>query len=130
MYDNLLPLFGGATQSNAVLNEVVFWPTQVFDNVTQQPISNAKVQDALYEERTDIEELCSMPKLDAPLSSCTCLGSHSADYLLDSYGLAIYMCEKEELVSFNEAQNSKNWMAAIVNGVSFRNPLSLIVYAT
>ena len=53
-------------------------------------------------------------KLDAPLSRCTHSDSHSADFASNSYALAISnMCDEEEPVSFNEAQNSKNWMAAM-----------------
>ena len=47
-------------------------------------------------------------KLDAPLSTRTCSGSHSADFALDSYDLVVSnMCDEEEPVSFNEAQNFK-----------------------
>ena len=53
-------------------------------------------------------------KLDAPLPSHTFHGSHNASYALDCYALAISsMCDKEELVTFNEAENSKNWMATM-----------------
>lgn len=53
-------------------------------------------------------------KLDAPLSSRTCSGSHSADFASDCYALAISnMCVDKDPVSFNEAHNSKNWMAAM-----------------
>ena len=61
MYDTLLPLFSGA-HSNAVPNEAIFQPMQVSNNSTKQPISNADVQEALDEERTEIEESRSMPK--------------------------------------------------------------------
>ena len=53
-------------------------------------------------------------KLNAPLSSRTRSGSHSADYASDCYALAVSsMCDEEELVTFNEAQSSKNWMVAM-----------------
>ena len=61
MYDTLLPLFSGA-HSNAVPNEVVIQPMQVSDNGEEQPISDVDVQEALDEERTEIEESRSMPK--------------------------------------------------------------------
>lgn len=121
MYDTLLPLFSGA-HSNVAPNEVVVQPLQVPNNSQEQPIFDADVQEALDEERTEIEKSCFMPrwlvqtlrdsKLDAPLFICTCLGSHSADFELESYALAISnMCDEEELVSFNETQSSKICMA-------------------
>ena len=55
-------------------------------------------------------------KLDAPLSSCTRLGSHHASYASDCYALAISnLCDVEEPLSFDEAQNSKNWLAVPCN---------------
>ena len=43
-------------------------------------------------------------KLNAPLSSHTRFGSHSADYASDCYALAVSnMCDEEEPVSYNEA---------------------------
>ncbi len=93
MYDTLLPLFSGA-HSNAVPSEAVFQPMQVSNDSAEQPIFDADVQEALDEERIDIEESRSMPKwpvqtlrdskLDAPLSSRTRSGSHSADFASDS----------------------------------------------
>ena len=61
MYDTLLPLFSGA-HSNAVPNEVVIQPMQVSSNGEDQTISDVGVQEALDEERTEIEESRSMPK--------------------------------------------------------------------
>ena len=53
-------------------------------------------------------------KLDAPMSSCTCSGSQHVSYVLDCYALAVSsLCNEEELVTFNEAQNSENWLAAM-----------------
>ena len=50
-------------------------------------------------------------KLDASLSSRTRSSSH---YALVCYALdVLIMCDKEETVSFYEAQNSKNWMAVM-----------------
>ena len=106
MYDTLLPLFSGA-HSNAVPNEAVFQPMQVSNNSEERPIFDADVQKAFDEERTNIESH-SMPKwlvqtlrdskLDAPLSSRTRSGSHSADFASDSYALAVLnMCDEEDL---------------------------------
>ncbi|MCO5581516.1 hypothetical protein L7F22_035401 [Adiantum nelumboides] len=53
-------------------------------------------------------------KLDAPLSSRTCSGSRHASYASDCYALAVFsLHDVEEPLSFDEAQNSKNWMAAM-----------------
>ena len=53
-------------------------------------------------------------KLNAPLSSRTHFGSHNADYAPDCYALAVSnMCDEEEPVSYNEAQNFENWMTAM-----------------
>ena len=120
VYDTLLPLFSGAQPPN----EAIFQPTQVSNENTEQSISDADVHDALVDEREDIEESRSMPKwlvqtlrdskLNAPLSSCTRSGSHSADYASDCYALAVSnMCDEEEPVSYNEAQNFENWMTAM-----------------
>ena len=103
---------------------VIFQPTQVSNENTEQSISDADVHDALVDERQDIEESRSMPKwlvqtlrdskLNAPLSTRTRSGSHSADYASDCYALAVSnMCDEEEPVSYNEAQNSENWMTAM-----------------
>ena len=67
---------------------------QVFNNSAEQHSSDAYVQEALDEERTEIEESRFMPKLrdsklDAPLCSHTRSDSHSADFASDSYALAV-----------------------------------------
>ena len=87
-------------------------------------VIDADVHDALDEERTKIEESRSMPKwlvltlpdnkLDAPLPSHTRHGSQHASYASNCYALSVSsMCDEEEPVTFNEAQNSKNWMATM-----------------
>ncbi|MCO5590687.1 hypothetical protein L7F22_044661 [Adiantum nelumboides] len=96
----------------------------VFENVTDQPITNVDVHDVLDEEWTENEQARGMPKwlvhtlcdskLDAPLSSRTRLGSRHASYASDCYALAVCsLHDVEEPLSFDEAQNSKNWMAAM-----------------
>ena len=51
-------------------------------------------------------------KLDVPLSYRT--GSHSASFASNCYVMAASsICDEKELVSFNEAQNSENWMATM-----------------
>ena len=123
MYDTLLPLFSGAP-SHVEQVEAHVQPIQVSNESTDQPISDAEVRDALDDERTEIEEARAMPKwlvqtlrdskLDAPLPSRTRHGSHDASYASDCYALAVSsMCDEEEPVTFNEAENSKNWMAAM-----------------
>ncbi|MCO5578365.1 hypothetical protein L7F22_032206 [Adiantum nelumboides] len=53
-------------------------------------------------------------KLDAPLTSRTCSGSRHASYASDCYALTVSsLHDVEEPLSFDEAQNSKNWMAAM-----------------
>ena len=53
-------------------------------------------------------------KLDAPLSYRTRSGSHGASFASDCYAMAASsLCDENELVSFDEAQNSGNWMAAM-----------------
>ena len=60
-----------------------------------------------------VQTLCDN-KLDAPLSRRTCSGSQHVSYASDCYALAVAsLCDEEEPVSFDEAQNSKNWMAAM-----------------
>ena len=87
-------------------------------------VDDVDVDDAIDEERKDIEESRSMPKwlvqtlhdskLSTPLSSRTCLGSHHASYTYESYDFAASnMCDKEEPISFDEALSSKNWMVAM-----------------
>jgi len=55
-----------------------------------------------------VQTLCDS-KLDAPLPSCTRFGSQHVSYASDCFVVAI----EEEPVSFKEAQNSRNWMAAM-----------------
>ena len=97
---------------------------QVSNENTEQSISDADVHDALVDEREDTEESRSMPKwlvqtlrdskLNAPLSSCTRSGSHSADYASNCYALVVSnMCDEEEPVSYNEAQNFEKWMTVM-----------------
>ena len=53
-------------------------------------------------------------KLDAPMSSCTCSGSQHVSYVPDCYALVVSsLCDEEEPVTFNQAQNSQNWLAAM-----------------
>ena len=97
---------------------------QLFNQSIDQPITDADACDALYEERTKIEESRTMPKwlvqtlrdskLDAPLSTRTCSGSQHVSYALDCYVLVVAsLCDEEEHVSFDEAQNLENWMVAM-----------------
>ena len=52
--------------------------------------------------------------LATPLHSCTCLGSQHASYAHVCYAFVVAnMCNEEEPVSFEEAQNSENWVAAM-----------------
>ena len=84
------------------------------DNI-DQPISDADLHDALG-DREDIEESQNLPKwlvqtlrdsrLYAPLSSRTC--SQALIVLAVSS-----LCDESKPVTFDEAQNSKNWMAAM-----------------
>ena len=117
MYDTLFPLFN-VGQSHVESKEAQIQPIQVFNQSIDQPIIDADVCDALDEERTEIEESMTMPKwlvktlhdskLDAPLSTCTCFGSQHVSYASDCYALAVAsLCDEEELVLFDEAQNSK-----------------------
>ena len=53
-------------------------------------------------------------KLDAPLSSCTHFGSEQNSFASDFYGWDVSsLCDEDEPVTFDEAQNSKNWWAAM-----------------
>ena len=61
MYDTLLPLFSGA-QPNVAPNEAVFQPMQVSHESIDQSISDADVQEALEDERVEIEQSKTMPK--------------------------------------------------------------------
>ena len=81
------------------------------------------MRDALDEERTKIEESMTMPKwlvqtlrdkLNAPLSTHTHFGSQHVLYALNCYALVVAsLCDKEEPVLFDEAQNFENWMATM-----------------
>ena len=53
-------------------------------------------------------------KLDAPLSSRTRFGSQNTSYASECYVLAVSsLCDEDEPVTFDEAQNSENWWAAM-----------------
>ena len=53
-------------------------------------------------------------KIDAPMSSCTHSGFQHISYASDCYALAVSsMCDEEEPLSFDEAQNSENWLTAM-----------------
>ena len=53
-------------------------------------------------------------KLDVPLSYRTRTSCHSASFASDCYVMAASsLCDENEPVSFDEAQNSENWMAAM-----------------
>jgi len=53
-------------------------------------------------------------KLDAPLPTRTRFGSQHASYASDCFALDVAsMYDEEEPILFEEAQNSKNWMAAM-----------------
>ena len=55
-------------------------------------------------------------KLDAPMSSRTHSGFQHGSYASDCYALAVSsLCDEEEPLSFDEAQNSENWLAAMQN---------------
>lgn len=78
----------------------------------------------MHFEIKKIEESRTMPKwlvhtlhdnkLDAPLSSHTRHGSEHASYASNCYALDVLIkCDDEEPVSFDEAQNLKNWKATM-----------------
>ena len=82
------------------------------------------VDDAIDKERIAIEESRNMPKwlvqtlrdskLATPFSRYSILRSHHASYTYESYDfMASNMCDEKEHVSFDEAHDSKNWMAAM-----------------
>ena len=53
-------------------------------------------------------------KLDVPLSYRTRTSCHSASFASDCYVMAASsLCDENEPVSFDEAQNSESWMAAM-----------------
>ncbi|MCO5581322.1 hypothetical protein L7F22_035202 [Adiantum nelumboides] len=91
----------------------------VFENVTDHLITNVDVHD---EERAENEQARGMPKwlvhtlrdckLDAPLFNCS--GSRHASYTSYCYALVVSsLRDVEEPLTFDEAQNAKNWMAAM-----------------
>jgi transposase InsO family protein len=123
MYDTLMPLFTGGQPSTGP-NEATSQHLQVSYDDADHSISDADLHDAIADERADIEEAKTMPKwlvqtlrdskLDAPLSYRTRSGSHSASFASDCYAMAASsLCDENEPVSFDEAQNSENWMAAM-----------------
>ena len=128
MYDTLLPLFSGA-QSNVAPNEVNIQPMQVSNDNTNQPISDADLHDALVDKREDIEESRTLPKgwyyrlcvianwmriCLVVLVQARIVLLISASYVSDCYALVVSsFCDESELVTFDEAHNSKNWMAAM-----------------
>ncbi|MCO5557918.1 hypothetical protein L7F22_011491 [Adiantum nelumboides] len=88
---------GGNTNVNS--SEANVQPMGVFENVTDQPIIDVDVHDVLDEERAENEQA---------------RGSRHASYASDCYALAVSsLHDVEEPLSFDEAQNSKNWMAAM-----------------
>ncbi|MCO5610037.1 hypothetical protein L7F22_064272 [Adiantum nelumboides] len=117
-----LPFSGGSTNVNS--NEANVQPMGVFENVTDQPITDMDVHDVLDEERAKNEQARGMPKwlvhtlrdskLDAPLSSRTRSASRHASYASDCYALVVSsLHDVGEPLSFDEAQNLENWMAAM-----------------
>ena len=49
--------------------------------------------------------------LATSLPNCTCFGSQHASYAHDFYAfVSANMCDEEEPISFEEAQNSKFWI--------------------
>ena len=75
---------------------------QVSNDNTHHPIFDADLHDALVDEREDIEESRALPKwlvqtlcdskLDVPLSSRTCSGSHNASYVSISMHWLFLVC--------------------------------------
>ncbi|KAI5062667.1 hypothetical protein GOP47_0023206 [Adiantum capillus-veneris] len=123
IYETLLPLFSGGS-SNVNSNEANVQSMGVFKNVIDQPIIDADVHDVLDEERAENEQARGMPKwlvyilcdskLDTPLSTRTRSGSRHTSYASNCYALAVFsLHDVEEPLSFDEAQNSENWMAAM-----------------
>ena len=123
VYDTLLPLFTSGQLSVGPL-EAPSQPLEATHNDADHSISDADLHDALINERADIEEAKTVPKwllqtlqdskLDVPLSYRTRSGSHSASFASDCYAMAASsLCDENEPVSFDEAQNSENWMAAM-----------------
>ena len=119
----MLPLFAGGT-SNVHSTEAHVQPMQVSNDVTDQSISDANLQDAISDDMAENMQARNMPKwlvqtlrdskLDAPMSSRTRSGSQHVSYVSDCYALAVSsLCDEEEPVTFNQAQNSENWLAAM-----------------
>ncbi|MCO5597580.1 hypothetical protein L7F22_051659 [Adiantum nelumboides] len=94
------------------------------ERISDQPITDVDVHDVLDDKWAENEQARGMPKwlvhtlrdskLDAPLSSRTRSGSCHASYTSDCYALAVSsLHDVEKPLSLDEAQNSKNWMAAM-----------------
>lgn len=96
---------------------------QVSNDITYQPISDADLLHELDEDLAENEQARGMPKwlvqtlrdskTDAPMSSCTCSGFQHTSYASDCYAMAVSsMCDEEEPLSFDEAQNSEkiDWL--------------------
>ena len=110
-----MPLFAGGTL-NVRSTKAHVQPMQVSNDVIDQPISDVDLQDAIFDDMAENMQARNMPKwlvqtlrdskLDAPMSSHTCLGSQHVSYVSDCYALAVSsLCDEEEPVTFNEAQN-------------------------
>ena len=123
VFDTLLPLFTGGS-SDVHPTEANVQPTQVSNDITDHTISDADLQDEIYEDMAENEQARGMPKwlvqtlrdskIDAPKSSRTRSGFQHSSYASDCYALALSsMCDEEEPLSFDEAQNSENWLAAM-----------------
>ena len=123
VYDTLLPLFTSGQLSVGPL-EAPSQPLEATHNDADHSISDADLHDALINERADIEEAKTVPKwllqtlqdnkLDVPLSYRTRSSSHSASFASNCYGMAgSSLCDQNEYVSFDEAQNSKNAMVVM-----------------
>ena len=87
--------------------------------------TDANVHDVLHEDKAENEEARNMPKwlvqtlcdskLDALLSSCTRFGSQHTYYASNCYDLVVSsLCDEDEPITFDEAQDSENWLAAIM----------------
>ena len=111
VFDTLLPLFVGGT-SNVCSIEAHVQPMQVSNDVTDQPISDADLQDAISDDMAENMQARNMPKwlvqtlrdskLDAPMSSRTRSGSQHVSYVSNCYALAVSsLCDEEEPVTFN-----------------------------
>ena len=116
VFDTLLPLFTGGS-SDVRPTEAYVQHTQVSNDITDQPISDADLQDEIYEDRAENEQARGMPKwlvqtlrdskIDAPMSNRTRLGFQHTSYASDCYALEVSgKCDEEEPLSFDEAQNS------------------------